>query len=107
MTFQFGLPLTAVSVAMFFWKPGQLITRIVIAIVFMCFSGLEIQQAHGVVELHFGIFVLLAFLVDYRDWRVIVIAASAITLLHILFNYLQGNGYPVYVLQQAPPGGWY
>ncbi|WP_198244268.1 methyl-accepting chemotaxis protein [methane-oxidizing endosymbiont of Gigantopelta aegis] len=88
---------TAIPVSLIVIMPGQFITRLSVAISFMVFSALHIQQAQGVTELHFGIFVLLAFLLYYRDWIVIVVAAGIIAVHHLLFNYLQGSGYPVYV----------
>jgi hypothetical protein len=42
----------------------------------MVFSALTIQQSQGMIESHFGIFTLLAFLLYYRDWRPIVAAAG-------------------------------
>ncbi len=77
-------------------------TRIMVAVSFMLFSALHIQQAHGMVDLHFGIFVLLAFLLYYRDWLVIAAAAAVIAVHHILFNYLQAQGLPVYVFANGP-----
>lgn len=47
----------------------------------------------GMAEFHFGIFVLLAFLLCYQDWRVIVIAAAVAAAHHLSFNYLQQLGY--------------
>src|SRR5688572_9525695 len=46
-------------------------------------------------ELHFGIFVLLAFLLCYRDWTVSMVAAAVIAAHHLSFNYLQEWGYGV------------
>ena len=46
-------------------------------------------------ELHFGIFVLLAVLLCYRDWSVILVAARVIAVHHLSFNYLQQWGYGV------------
>ena len=42
----------------------------------MAYSALFISQSHGLIEMHFHIFGALAFLLVYRDWRVIVIAAG-------------------------------
>lgn len=75
------------------WLPGSRLTRSVVAAAFMMFCALHIQQAMGVTELHFGIFVLLAVLLCYRDWLVIVIAAAIIALHHLTFNYFQELGY--------------
>ncbi|MCK4842967.1 MAG: hypothetical protein KAT04_13985 [Methylococcales bacterium] len=92
-----GTVAAIIPIVLIFLAPGSLLTRLAVAISFMIFSALEIQQGKGLIELHFGIFVLLAFLLYYRDWVVIVTAAGIIAIHHLLFNYLQGAGYPVYV----------
>jgi methyl-accepting chemotaxis protein len=102
IAFLVGVPAAGLPMFLIMIAPGAKITRICIAIAFMVFSGLEIQQAHGMIELHFGIFVLLAFLLYYRDWTVIVIAAGVIAVHHLLFNYLQAWGYPIYVFNHGP-----
>lgn len=91
-----------IPITLIFLAPGALITRVAVAVSFMVFSALEIQQAHGLVELHFGIFVLLAFLLYYSDWMVIGVAAATIAVHHVLFNYLQQAGYPIYVFSSGP-----
>ena len=78
--------------------PGNALTRSVIGAAFMVMSALHIHQAHGMIEMHFGIFVLLAFLLYYRDWFVILIAAGVIAVHHLTFNFMQEAGFPVYVL---------
>ncbi|MGB6242121.1 MAG: methyl-accepting chemotaxis protein [Castellaniella sp.] len=91
-----GLPLAAIPTALILCLPGQRITRITVAVVFMLFCALHIHQAMGTIELHFGIFVLLAVLLCYRDWTVILIAAAVVALHHLSFNTLQEMGYPTY-----------
>src|SRR3984957_6740929 len=92
-----GVP-TAVLPILFIWKaPGALLTRIMVAAATMIFCGLNIDQSHGLDELHFGIFVLLALLVIYQDWRVIGGAAAVIAVHHLLFNYLKAAHYRVWV----------
>jgi methyl-accepting chemotaxis protein len=77
--------------------PGSLATRCIMASALMVFSALLIHQAHGMTEVHFGIFVLLAFLLYYRDWKPIILAAGLIAVHHAGFYYLQASGVPVYV----------
>lgn len=84
--------------------PGGILPRMAVAIAFMIFSALMIQQAQGQIEAHFGIFVLLAFLVLYCDWRPLILAAGVIAVHHLLFCYLQGAAYPVYVFPAADHG---
>jgi methyl-accepting chemotaxis protein len=85
------------------WKlmPGSNATRMIMASCFMFYSALLIHQAHGVTEAHFGIFALLAFLIYYRDWKPVVVAAGVIATHHCLFYYLQANGVPVFVFEHA------
>ena len=51
-------------------------------------------------EMHFGIFVSLAFLVYYRDWLPIVVAAAVIAVHHLSFFALQSQGAGVFVVQE-------
>ncbi|MEZ5730524.1 MAG: methyl-accepting chemotaxis protein [Burkholderiaceae bacterium] len=100
----FGLPL-AIAPSITAWRaPGSLLAKLVVATSFMGFCALHIHQAMGMIEFHFGIFVLLAFLAAYRDWRPIVLAATVIAVHHVLFNYLQIGGYAVYCFTQPGLG---
>lgn len=55
----------------------------------MVFSVLLIHAQQGRIEMHFHIFVALAFLVLYIDWKVIVAAAGFIAVHHAIGNILQ------------------
>jgi methyl-accepting chemotaxis protein len=70
----------------------------------MSFVELHIQLSQGMVEFHFGVFVTLALLLVYLDWRPIVLAAGAIAVHHLAFNQLQAAGYGVYCLSQPNLG---
>ena len=85
------------------WRlaPGTLFSRLTLAVVGMFMVSLHIQLAMGLTELHFGVFVFLAFLLVYRDWRPIVAAAATIAVHHILFDRLQALGWPVFCLTEA------
>jgi methyl-accepting chemotaxis protein len=94
LTVAVGMPLVLVPSALILAAPGRLVTRLAVAVALMLFCALNIHQAHGMTELHFGIFVLLAFLVCYQDWRVIIAAAATAAVHHLTFSYLQAWGYP-------------
>ncbi|CAI8706201.1 methyl-accepting chemotaxis protein [Pseudomonas chlororaphis] len=83
---------------------GTRLMRCCIAIGFMLMAALHINQAKGLIEAHFGIFVLLAVLTFYRDWLPILLAAVTIALHHVVFHVLQHQGFPVYVM--AHHGGF-
>lgn len=89
-----GTPLALLPTLLILSIPDRLVTRVAVAIALMLFCALHIHQAQGMTELHFGIFILLAFLVCYQDWRVIIAAAATAAVHHLSFNYLQEWGYP-------------
>jgi len=97
----FGSAISLLGTLMWRSAPASLATRLVMGVGFMVYAALLIHQAHGLVETHFGIFVLLAFLLYYRDWRPLVLAAAVIAVHHAGFYYLQMSGVPVYVFQHA------
>ena len=99
--FVIGLPTAFVPTVLMVTAPGRRITRLTVGIATMIFSALLIHQAHGMIEMHFSIFVLLAFLLYYRDWLPIVVAAGVIAVHHLAFNYLQAAGAPVYVFNSG------
>jgi len=96
-----GLPALLFPFFIFRMFPGTLLSRLTIGAAFMVFSALTIHQAQGMIEAHFGIFVLLAFLLLYCDWRPLVFAAAVIAVHHLGFNYLQASGFGVFVFPEA------
>jgi methyl-accepting chemotaxis protein len=97
-----AIPALVVPALLTYLSPGALVTRLAVAVSFMVFSALLIQQTHGMVEAHFGIFVLLAMILYYRDWRPVVLAAIVIVIHHVLFNALQGGSTGVMILSGGP-----
>ena len=90
--------ITALGVIAWRLAPGSLFSRLALAVLGMAMVALHIQLAMGQTELHFGVFVFLAFLLVYRDWRPIVAAAATIAVHHIAFDRLQSIGWPVYCM---------
>lgn len=91
-----GIPLTLIPAILIFTMPGAFITRVSVAISLMIYCALHIHQTQGLTEVHFGIFVLLAFLLAYQDWWVILVAALTVAVHHVVFNFLQEQGVNVY-----------
>jgi signal transduction histidine kinase/DNA-binding response OmpR family regulator len=69
--------------------PTALISRLTMAVGFMIFTGLVIQQSGGDLEAHFSYFVMLAGLVVYCDWRPLVAGTIVILIHHLSFVLLQ------------------
>lgn len=86
--------------------PGTVVSRVAMAAGFMVMSALHIHQSHGMIEFHFGIFVLLAVLLYYRDWVPLITAAAVIAVHHLTFYYLQSQGSSIWVLQTTDNGWW-
>ncbi len=95
-----GIPAALVPTALVFMAPGAAITRCAMGAAFMIFTALHVHQGQGMLELHFGVFVLLAVLLYYRDWLPIVAAAGVIAVHHLAFDYLQRGGAPVWVFAE-------
>jgi methyl-accepting chemotaxis protein len=98
-----GTPLTLLATVLLWKLQGRLVTRITLAMIFMVFSGLLVHEAHGLIETHFGIFALLAFLLYYRDWRPVLAGAATIVLHHFIVSDLQMRGYAIYIFQPGHP----
>jgi methyl-accepting chemotaxis protein len=96
-----AVPAWLISAWLVFAFGGALVTRCVNAAALMIFATLLIDQAHGMIEAHFAIFVLLAFLLFYRSWVPLVVAAAVIAVLHLGFDVLQRAGQPVWVFASA------
>lgn len=90
--------------ALYHSRAGSRLTRCCFAVGLMVMAALHINQARGMIEVHFGIFVLLAVLTFYRDWLPILIAALVIAVHHVSFHALHNAGFPVYVMHHG--GGW-
>jgi len=75
---------------------GTLASRMAIAAVQVGLVAVHIQLAAGGIELHFGVFVTLALLMVYRDWRVVTFAAALFAVHHLLFDRLQAAGFGVF-----------
>lgn len=66
--------------------------------------ALHIQLAGGQLEYHFGVFVVLAFMLVYMDVSVILLAAVLFAVHHVLFDRLQAAGYGFFCTTQADFG---
>jgi len=90
-----GLPAAAIPTLLMLAAGGARMTRMTTAVAMIVMCALHIHEGGGRDELHFGLFVALAFLLCYRDWGVIVAAAGLTALHHLSFSYLQEQGFGV------------
>ena len=94
-----GGAIAAFPILLVFLRPGQAITRHVIAVAQMLASALLIHLTGGRIETHFQIFGSLAFLAFYRDWRVLVTASIVVALDH----FLRGTYWPRSIFGTVTP----
>ncbi len=83
-------------------RPGEAITRYVIAAAQMMHSALLIHLSGGRLETHFHVFGSLAFLSFYRDWRVLVPATVVVAMDHAV----RGIFWPESVFGVATASNW-
>lgn len=82
--FLLGSAILSLPVLLAWHRPGQVITRLVIAAAQMLFGALLIHLTGGRIETHFHIFGSLAFLSFYRDWRVLLVGSVIVALDHLI-----------------------
>ena len=83
-------------------RPGEVMTRHIVAITQMLWSGLLVHLTGGRIETHFHVFGSLAFLAFYRDWRVILTATLALSFEHLI----RGSLWPEAVYGISNPEWW-
>src|SRR5882762_9056417 len=83
-------------------RPGETLTRHVVATGQVATSALLIHLTGGRLETHFHVFGSLAFLAFYRDWRVLIPATIVVALDHLL----RGMFWPQSVYGVLVAGQW-
>ncbi len=99
-----GLALAGLATAAYMLARGTLGSRLVMAFSQVALVVLHIQLARGELEYHFGVFVTLALLLVYLDWRPIVFATALFAVHHVLFDRLQAAGFDFYCMTE--PSFW-
>jgi len=94
--------LSAAPIAMTIVRPGEKITRHVVAVSQMLWSALLIHLTGGRLETHFHVFGSLAFLAFYRDWRVLISASVVVAADHLI----RGIYFPQSVFGIATASDW-
>jgi methyl-accepting chemotaxis protein len=96
-----ALLLAGVGAAGYVFARGTLASRLVLTFALVALVALHIQLARGELEFHFGVFVTLALVLVYVDWRPIVFAAALFAVHHVLFDRLQAAGFGFYCTTEA------
>jgi methyl-accepting chemotaxis protein len=91
-----SLLLLLVGGAVFSGAASSGLSRSVLALCLSASVALHIHLGRGTLEFHFGVFVTLALLLVYRDWRPIVVTAAFFAVHHVAFDRMQAAGLGVY-----------
>jgi methyl-accepting chemotaxis protein len=78
-----GLLISVPAILIGYSSPASILARHVIAMATQLMAALHIQQTMGMTEMHFQVFVVLAFLSFFRDWKVIITGTLVIAVHHI------------------------
>ena len=95
-----GLPTALVALFMLNQQPDSALTRHTIALATMVFACLHIHQMNGLIEIHFELFILLAFLIVLHDWRVYISTLLLVGAHHMSFYFMQTSDVGVYVFSE-------
>ncbi len=97
-----GGAIALLPVVMVFRRPGEALTRHVVAAAQLATSALLIHISGGRIETHFHVFGSLAFIAFYRDWRVLMTATAVAVADHVF----RGTMWPMSIFGVAAPGNW-
>ena len=95
-----GGPAMLVPLWMINTAPKAALTRHSAAIAAMIFACLHIHQMNGLIEVHFEIFILMAILIVFSDWKLFISAIALIAVHHLSFYFMQTNGVNVFVFDK-------
>jgi len=104
-----GALISAIAVATYVFLRATPASRMIFATLLALYPMIFIQQHLGRIEMHFHVFVSIAFLSVYKDFRPVLVAGVVSTLHHIVGNELQARGttffdIPVYIFNYGC--GW-
>ena len=87
----FGGILFLLSLLGYYFFKGKFVSRIIFGITFISYPTIMITQQMGLIEMHFGFFILVAALTRYKDIVAILSATITSVFYHLFFTYLQLN----------------
>ncbi|EAR11082.1 methyl-accepting chemotaxis protein [Reinekea blandensis] len=82
-------------------SPYSALSAGVMAFSYMSLVTLQVHLTHGLIEIHFGYFTMLAILYAYQRISTILVAAAAAAVYHIGFSVLQSSGAAVFLYPEG------
>lgn len=90
--FVVGGIIVALPFLFIYQNPGAVITRHIVAISLILQVALHVQLLNGMIEAHFGFFVVIAIMFGYKDHKLFITCTLVTAVHHILFYLLQAGG---------------
>ncbi|WP_196139227.1 methyl-accepting chemotaxis protein [Aliikangiella sp. G2MR2-5] len=87
-------------------RAGEALTRHVLTVSLLGLVALHVQQLNGMVEAHFGFFVVTAFLFIYKDWKLFATVLTVGVIHHGSFYLLQKADTGIVVFNQSNSTLW-
>jgi len=81
-------------------SPYSTLSKSVMAFSYMSFVTLQVHLGHGLIELHFGYFVMLAILYGFQRVTPILVGAGTAAVYHAGFAILQVTGAPIHIFEE-------
>lgn len=103
-TSMIGFAISGSAILAMCYRPYSPNTRHIVALMQVLWSALIIHVSGGRIEAHFHVFVSIAILSVYRDWKILLTATIAVGIDH----YVRGVYYPlsVFGVNTASPYRW-
>ena len=95
-----GVPALIVPAILIYNNIKSAVTKHACAVALMVFAALHIHQMNGLIEAHFEVFILMAFLIIFKDRNVLLTSLLTISIHHILFYFFQKDNIGLYVFTQ-------
>lgn len=95
-----GLPAMLVPLWLMKTAPNATLTKHASALSAMIFAALHIHQMNGLIEVHFEIFILMAILIIFSDWKVFISAVGLVAIHHLSFYFMQVDGLGIYLFDE-------
>lgn len=87
-----GGAIVALPFFFIYTQPGAAVTRHVVAISLLLQVALHVQQLNGMIEAHFGFFVVIAIMFGYKDHKLFITCTAVAAIHHTIFFFLQDAG---------------
>ncbi|MFS1702233.1 methyl-accepting chemotaxis protein [Alteromonas sp. AMM-1] len=100
IAFWLGIPIIALPLFLSYSNPESEMSGHAVGIGVQLMTALHIHQAFGLIEIHFEIFVLLAMLAYFRNWRIIATSTATVAVHHIAFFFMQSGGAGVFIFEE-------